>query len=276
MSLAYLSCVTGTQSLWLGLVLLAGCGFEAMPSEEEMTGDPAMDPDDPSGQPIVARSCTTGDSSLELCIDFEDTATLGGDGSGKGHNPVLDDALVTTTRDAELAVQMSTQSRLQIGEHGDFDIKSNLTVSMWIDPSGLPTSGSFWMLDNNKQYALSLQPDGQVRCGLGTDTIDSVIPLPGGGWHHVACTYDRDRLKVYIDGSVAGCRQMRREIAVDGSEGVAIGSNVGVGPVFSEQYVGALDNIQIFSRTWTSGELCAASGGGFCVSGCPSFGGGGD
>jgi len=271
MSLAYLASVAGTQALCLGLVLLVGCGFEAMPSEEEMTDDPATDPDDPAGQPIVERTCTKGDSSLQLCIDFEDTTTLGGDGSGKGHHPVLDDALVTTTRDSELAVQMSTQSKLQIGEHPDFDIKANLTVSMWIDPSALPTSGAFWMLDNNLQYSMSLQSDGQIRCGLGSDTIDSVLPLPGSGWHHVACTYDKNRLKVYIDGSVAGCRQMTREIAVDGREGVAIGSNVGVGPVFTEQYVGALDNIQIFSRTWASAELCAVSGSGFCNPACPSF-----
>ncbi len=268
--------MAGTQTVWLGLVLLVGCGFEAMPNEEEMTDDPT-DPDQPTDQPIIERSCTKGDSSLQLCIDFEDTMTLAGDGSGKGHHPVIDDALVTTTRDTELAVQMSTQSRLQIGEHADFDIRTNLTVSMWIDPAALPASGAFWMLDNNRQYAMSLQPDGQVRCGLGTDTIDSVIPLPGSGWHHVACTYDQNRLKVYIDGSVAGCRQMTREIAVDGTEGVAIGSNIGAGPVFSEQYVGALDNIQIFSRTWTGSQLCEVSGAGFCVPTCPSFGGpGGD
>lgn len=254
-------------------MLLAGCGFEAMPSEEEMETDPGTDQPG-TDQPAVERTCTKGDSSLQLCIDFEDTTTLGGDGSGKGHNPVIDDALVTTTRNSELAVQMSTQSRLQIGEHADFDITSNLTVSMWIDPSGLPTSGAFWMLDNNKQYAISLQTDGQIRCGLGSDTIDSVVRLPGSGWHHVACTYDKDRLKVYIDGSVAGCKALDRDIATDGAEGVAIGSNVGVGPVFTEQYVGALDNIQIFSRTWASTELCAVSGQGFCNPVCPSFAGG--
>ncbi len=184
---------------------------------------------------------------------------------------MLDDALMTTTRDSELAVQMVPESRLQIGEHPDLDIKTNLTVSMWIKPRERPISGSFWMLDNNKQYAMSLQSDGDIRCGLGSATVDSVVPLPREGWHHVACTYDQDRLMVYIDGSIAGCKRMTREIATDGREGVAIGSNIDAGPVFSAQYLGELDNIQIFSRTWLSSELCDVSGSGICNPGCPFF-----
>lgn len=275
MSLAYLSGVAGTASIWLSLVVLVGCGFEAMPLEEEMETAPNPPGSPPAPDTAVERHCATQDSSLQLCIDFEDLATLGGDGSGKGHHPVLDDALITTTRNSELAVEMSTLSRLQIGEHVDLDIRTNLTISMWMNTSRRPTSGAFWMLDNNKQYAMSLQSDGDIRCGLGSETVDSALPLLSGGWHHVACTFDRSqkRLKVYVDGWVAGCRTVDREIATDGREGVAIGANIAAGPVFDEHYVGQLDNIQIFSRTLSSAELCAANGGSACNTSCPGSGG---
>lgn len=248
-------------------MLLVGCGFEAIPAEDEMDPPPGME-QPATGEPAVERTCTEGDASLELCIDFEDTTTLAGDGSGNGHHPVLDDDLTTTTRNSELAVVMSTQSRLQIGEHPDLDIRTNLTVSMWMKADRLPAS-AYWMLDNNRQYAMSMQDDGEIRCGLGGDTVDSILPLWGTGWHHVACTYDGNRLKVYVDGSVAGCRVVGRAIATDGAEGLAIGANIGAGPVFSENYVGALDNVQVFSRTWSSAELCSASGAAFCISQCP-------
>lgn len=263
--------MAGIRSIWLGAVLLAGCGFEAMPVEEDME-----DMDDSGGEiSPIERNCATSDPTLRLCIDFEDTATLAGDGSGLGHHLEIAAGLVTMDRGDELAVQMSSTSRLQIREHPDLDITSNLTVSMWMKNDARPTSGAYWMLDNNNQYAMSLQADGQIRCGLGSDTVDSVASLSNDGdWHHVACTYDGDRLKVYIDGWAAGCKSVGRAIATTGAEGVAIGANIGAGPspadpVFTGNYVGGLDNIQIFARTWSDAELCAANGSGWCFSGCP-------
>ena len=228
----------------------------------------------PSDETAVPRNCTQGDASLRLCIDFDDDAILAGDGSGRGHDPVLAAGLAMMNRDTELAVQMSTSSRLQIAEHADLDIASNLTVSMWMKNDVRPTSGAYWMLDNNNQYAMSLQSNGQVRCGLGSDTIDSLASLDSS-WHHVACTYDGNRLKVYIDGWVAGCRTLARPIVTTGTDGLAIGSNIGVGPVFTGNYVGGLDNIQIFARTWSDQELCALNGEGWCNTTCLGGGGGG-
>ena len=267
--------MAGTQSLWLGAVLLVGCGFEAAPLEEDMEPVPPGTID-----PSIERKCATSDNSLRLCIDFEDTATLAGDGSGRGHHPVIADALITMDRATELAVQMSTQSRLQIQENADLDITTNLTISMWADNDGLPQSGaSFWMLDNNKQYSMSLQADGRLRCGLGSSTVDSATALNlfGGGWHQVACTYDGNQLKVFVDGWVAGCSVVGRPIATTGTEGLAIGANIGAGttaPLFTSRFVGGLDNVQVFARTWSDRELCDAAGDDWCTSGCGGGGGG--
>ncbi|MBA3452670.1 MAG: LamG domain-containing protein [Deltaproteobacteria bacterium] len=266
--------MVGIQTVWIWLVVLVGCGFEATPTEDEMETDTQEPPG--TEEPAIERTCTRGDASLELCIDFEDMTTLAGDGSGNGHDPVRDDALTTTTRNSELAVQMSALSRLQIAEHPDLDITNNLTVSMWIKADRLPAWGdAYWLLDNNRQYAMSLLSYGGIRCGLGGETIDTG-PLIGPGWHHVACTYDGDQLVVYVDGSVAGCDEVEGPIATDGTEGLAIGANIGVGPVFTQNFVGALDNIQVFSRTWSSTELCSASGAAGCHSSCPGWGWNGD
>ena len=237
--------------------------------------------DQPTDDPPITRNCAQGDTSLRLCIDFDDDTTLAGDGSSRGHDPALAAGLTMMTRDTELAVQMSSSSRLQIAEHADFDIASDLTISMWVKNEARPTSGAYWMLDNNNQYAMSLQSDGQVRCGLGADTVDSVASLDDS-WHHVACTYDGNRLKVYIDGWVAGCRTLARPIAITGTEGLAIGSNIGSTAgvlTFTGNYVGGLDNVQVFARTWSDQELCAANGSAWCNSACPvqlSSGGRGD
>jgi len=273
--------VAGTHSYWLCAAFLVGCGFEAAPGEEDTMID---DPTSPTGDPTVERKCATADGSLRLCIDFEDPATDATDGSGRNHHPVVVDGLTTLDRDAgggaiELAVEMSAQSKLQIAEHADLDIATNLTVSMWVNTSTRPAAGSsYWLLDNNNQYSISMQPSGAIRCGLGASTVDSAAQLnvSGGGWHQVACTYDGEELKVYIDGWVRGCRDVDRPISTTGTDGLSIGSNIGAGPVFNDKFVGGLDNVQVFARTFSPAELCAANGNDWCNPSCDWFGANGD
>lgn len=248
--------MAGTPSIWLGAVLLVGCGFEATPLEEDMP-----DPTPPGGDPAVERKCTPSDDSLRLCIDFEDTATFAGDGSGRGHHPAIADSLTTMTRDAELAVQLSALSRLQIAEHADLDLATSLTVSMWMRPESRPgEDAAYTMLDNDAQYAISYQADGRVRCSFGEDAVDSILPVLSRTWSHVACTYDGSMMRVWIDGSIAGCEQRAGAIANTGTIGTAIGADLSAGPAFAQQFVGGLDNVQVFARAWTASQLCLAAG----------------
>jgi len=253
---------------WLAAVLLAGCGFEATPLEEDMP-----DPTPPGGvDPAVERKCATSDDTLRLCIDFEDTATLAGDGSGRGHHPAIADSLTTMTRDAELAVQMSALSRLQIAETGDLDLGTNLTVSMWMRPESRPAGdAAFAMLDNDTQYAISYRDDGRVRCSVGEDAVDSILPVLSRTWSHVACTYDGSMMRVWVDGSLAGCEARAGAIANTGTIGTAIGADLSAGPAFADPFIGGLDNVQVFARAWTASQLCLAAGHGSandCVDVC--------
>jgi len=248
--------VAGTPWFWPGAALLVGCGFEATPLEEDMP-----DPTPPGGDPAVERKCTPSDDSLRLCINFEDTATFAGDGSGRGHHPAIADSLTTMTRDAELAVQLSALSRLQIAETGDLDLGTNLTVSMWMRPESRPAGdAAFAMLDNDTQYAISYRDDGRVRCSVGEDAVDSILPVLSRTWSHVACTYDGSMMRVWIDGSIAGCEQRAGAIANTGTIGTAIGADLSAGPAFAQQFVGGLDNVQVFARAWTASQLCLAAG----------------
>ena len=259
------------RCLWLTVALLApACGFTAPGS-----GDDGVDPVDPAdpGAPTVptARWCPTSDSHLKLCVDFDDQVGLTGDGSSR-HHTVVSSGLTVMDREGEQAALMSDASQLTVAETTDLDITSALTVAMFVRPAHVPAFGqAFWALDNNKQYAISYQDTTKFRCGLGTKTVDSALWFAPDHWHHVACTFDlsTEMLKIYVDGYVAGCRQVSNPIATDGHEGLAIGANVNAGPSFTEKFVGGIDNVAVFDRTLTSAELCTAAGGGPCTSACP-------
>ncbi|MFN0246923.1 MAG: LamG domain-containing protein [Kofleriaceae bacterium] len=268
---------------WLITIFAAGCGFHV---EVGSAGDDQPDPTEPdAGTTIVPRMCSTNDPDLRLCIDFDDSTNLAVDGSSVGHTIVAQN-LTPMQRDThqgiEGAVQVGNQSHVWIAESPALDVAEDLTVAMWIqvDPGSLPTSitNSRWLYDNNTQYFASLRLGGTIRCGSGTVVTDSPPVGAGGTWHHVACTYQQDEMRVYIDGHVAGCEFTDdRDIPTDGDDGFAIGANLswnnsqGPGqPRFNEHFVGGIDNVQVFSRLLPPAELCAAAGSTTCNTICPS------
>src|SRR5690606_23776061 len=111
------------------------------------------------------------DPSLRLCIDFEDPMEPGADASGRGHQIARAENLTTITRGDERAVMVTEPSRLLVTEHDDFDIRRELTVSLWMRPSG--QGRRMWLFDNNRQYAISYLDDGRIRCIAGMDVVDS-------------------------------------------------------------------------------------------------------
>jgi hypothetical protein len=253
------------------LLVAPACGFTAgMPDEDDGGGD---DMGQPQPQP-TARKCATTDPALRLCIDFDDNETLTSDGSGLGHD-AIGTGYSVMTRSTEQAVMVDAQTQLVVAETPDLDIADNLTITLLARPSSRPANTkAYWALDNNKQYFISYQDNGQFRCGIGNATVDAPIGVSANSWYHVACTVDRGQLKLFVEGQLAGCRTVG-PIPVDGTEGLAIGGNIGANSAFSDQFVGGLDNIQVFARAYSMDEVCAAAGQSGCWQGWGGGGGGG-
>ena len=248
------------------VAVASGCGFAAPnqaaigPDASEATAD---------APPTVARTCIPGDATLRLCVDFEDATRLAYDGSSYGHTVTRQDALSAMARDAEQAVQLTPQSRLVIAESPQLDIPQHLTTMLWFEPQGVTTDR--WLLDNNEQYFIAHEA-GFVRCGIGDRSVAALAPLTED-WHHVACGFDGEMLKVYIDGSVARCEPLVRQVPTSGTVGLAIGSNLGrsgTGLAFTDVFSGGIDNVQVFARTLTDAEVCGAAGRVSCTTACPA------
>ncbi len=254
--------------------LVAACGFEVEPEAVLDLEDPGQsdvpDPDGPPDEPDpIARRCDLSDPALRLCLDFEDAQTLGFDASEYAHRATVAVDLTAMARDGEQAATWTRSSRLWFPEHRALDIEDELTVSMWFKPGEL--GREMWLLDNNRQYFLAYAASGHVRCGIDDVILTSLIPIVSG-WHHVACTYDGDAVKLLIDGTITACESTSGEIPTDGRDGTAIGSNVGVNagvPTFGQPFAGGLDNVQVFARAWSDDELCAAAGEDDCLHYCP-------
>ena len=111
-----------------------------------------------------------------------------------------------------------------------------------------------------------------MRCGIEHDqTVDSGsnARIDDAQFHHVACTYDGNELRVYVDGDLANCQTPGATI--DSTPALTdIGHEFG-NVSTTEQFRGALDDIHVFARALRPDEICAlARRGSGCNMTCPS------
>lgn len=271
---------------------IAGCGFStpAGPADDpagsgsDQGGDPGSGTGSGPG-PASAR-CDASDPQLRLCVSFgvhpmmQDLAGAHAVADASGVAP-LTAALPIPNLLTSTAGTFSATSRMRFAESPDFDV-TELTVDLWMAPQSIPGNGGrYWMLDNNSQYYATYDHNGTVRCGIGGASVNSQDPIAPGPWHHVACTYGlADRmLRVFVDGSVAGCATVALGIPQLGKDGFAIGANYAPPPPtppnapapnagYTENFLGGLDALHLFARAQTPDEICQASGHTQCNAKC--------
>lgn len=260
------------RNFWLILCASAGCTFgspggsgsEPGPGDDDPdTVDPGPDEPAPAGR----TACDSTDPSLRLCVDF-DGAIIDLSAAGA---PIAATAVAELLRDVDPAASLTGSSTMHVREAATLDIQGALALDAWIRPVGTPDSAGYWILDNNQQYGASVTDAGKIRCILGSRSLDSSAVLPADGkFHHVACTYDRKTLKVFIDGNVSRCVDATSEIPTAGIDGLAIGANLSgtdYAPEFTGRFLGGLDDVRVWARADL--DVCAAAGRTGCQTTCP-------
>ena len=257
---------------WLLIALaVTGCDFDRSGT---LGDDGDNEPLPPAVGGCSAPASLTGD--LRLCLDFEDAMpmSIALDGSGLDHDAAVTavGAVTRTPPDnvAEQAVRLSGASRLHIDDTPDLDLADAVTVEMFVAMDPIMLGQRYWMLDNSGQYSMSYGSDGEVECGINNleTTVDSgpVASIVDTQWHHVACTYDRKQLRVYIDGSLTDCKDANKQLVAT-TGGTTIGARTN--GLELEHFLGSLDDVRVHARALTPAEVCRAAGNPSCVATCP-------
>ena len=256
------------RHLLVVVVALAGCAFEPNLPEDESEDPPADEEPAPEDEPDLAMTpCSV--TGTKLCLEFDHAAMFTRDATGL---TVTAANVSRETSDLGYAALLDDQSELVVAESAALDIRGAITFEMWIYGDATNLGSRAHLLDNPTQYAMSITDATLIRCGIERVTVDSNMSI-AGGWHHVACTYDRSRLRVYVDGELRGCKSENKSIPTMGMAGTAIGAKLG-GPTLSEQFTGKIDSVHIHDRRLSGSELCTLAGGVDCSDQCPSGGGG--
>jgi hypothetical protein len=236
------------SKLFALIVALSGCGFA--PEGLDVQAD-AQQPDlTADGNPTaVPAQCHVSDTSLRLCLDFEDASLVPTvtDRSSFHHDGAAQ-LVSAVPRSTQQAALFATTTRLHVEETPDLDIPDHVTVELWaelFDPTERP-----WVFDNDGQYSLAIDHD-HLFCYANGFYANTTIDLGVSQWHHLACTYGDGKLIAFVDGKQAGCTKANGSINPDYNTD---GSNIGYA------LVGGVDDVHVYARSLTDVDIATLAG----------------
>jgi hypothetical protein len=147
----------------------------------------------------------------------------------------------------------TTNSYVLVPDSPTLDLTAAITIDAWIDATVLGgrivdkiTAGGQdgYMLDTYVGY---------LRFIIGNAILTSNAPLTAGTWTHVAGVYDGSHMTVYIDGIAAGTAPTTVTAIPSNNLQLRIGADSSGGSLFT----GAIDEVRIFGRALSLGEIQA-------------------
>lgn len=186
------------------------------------------------------------------------------DESDNGHNGELIQAQYGSDRHgkAQSAFSVSKGARIKIPDTDMLDTDETFTLMAWINPerAGYGDEASFIMMKwdsspgNGGDYVLKLREDGQIRLlvanfdhGYTWHSVKSETNVPMHEWTHVAATFDRGDVKIYMNGRLDK-HELTEITYTDRTE--TRNDDITVGALWSGGYFfdGLIDEVRIYNR----------------------------
>ncbi|WP_440876238.1 DUF6701 domain-containing protein [Thalassotalea sp. PLHSN55] len=132
---------------------------------------------------------------------------------------------------------------VQVSDNATLDIQSELTVTTWINPDRLPSSGLMTILSKDENYEFHLTPSGEInwwwQSGAYSTSGANITP---GNWYHIAITYKSGQQVIYVNGVNRGEESYTGNLILN-SDPLQIGQDQGYP---GRYYDGKIDEVKVF------------------------------
>jgi Concanavalin A-like lectin/glucanases superfamily/Bacterial Ig-like domain/Bacterial Ig domain len=206
----------------------------------------------------VPATAAAADPSLRAAYGFNEGAgATVADVSDHGNTGTVGGATWTTAGRFGGALSFDgADDMVTVPDADSLDLTNGMTLEAWVRPNGMTGYDSVIMKEGAAGLAYALY--GQVSSGRPSffvllsrlRGISGPTSLPNNQWSHLAATFDGANLRLYVNGT---------QVAVDGRSGAVAPTTgalrIGGTILSSEFYKGDIDEVRVYSRALTAGEI---------------------
>jgi MSHA biogenesis protein MshQ len=141
---------------------------------------------------------------------------------------------------------------IQINDDNQLDLETELSISVWINPKTMPSSGLKTIVSKDENYEFHLQPSGEIFWWWQTHSFaTSGAGITAGNWFHIAITYKSGQQVIYVNGIEKGTRTFTGNLTLN-NDPLQIGQDQGSSGRFFEGYI---DEVHIYDGALTATEI---------------------
>jgi Concanavalin A-like lectin/glucanases superfamily len=182
------------------------------------------------------------------------------DVSGTGNNGTTSGTTWATGGKFGAALNFNgTNASVTVPDSTSLDLTTGMTLEAWVNPNQLGAgswrTAIFKQSTNGMVYSLyahnGTRPLGQVNV-LGEQNAVGTAQVALNAWTHLATTYDGATLRLYVNGTQVASKPQIGSIPASTGP-LRIGGN----SIWSEWFRGLIDEVRVYSRALTAGEIQA-------------------
>jgi hypothetical protein len=205
----------------------------------------------------VTVSNIQAQNGLVAAYSFNELAgTSAADSSGNGNTGQLNSATWSTAGRFGGALQFNgTNSVVSINDAPSLDLTSGMTLEAWVNPTQLSGWKTVVLKERSGDLSYALYAHDEAR-PAGYVALPNAVAaagttaLPLNSWTHVAFTYDGSSLVLFINGLEV--RRVAATNVIATSTGML---RIGGNAVWGEYFTGFIDEVRIYNRALTAGEV---------------------
>ena len=220
-----------------------------------------------SGYEFTVAAPPASDPNLELYYAFEGSLA---DGSGNGRTGEPNGTIAYAAGKSGQAISFDGTNFVNVPDYNGVSGTQSRTCSAWIkttEPGEIVTWGNnttgqkwIWRLQNATGGA---EVTGAVRIEVSNGQIVGSTDLRDDAWHHVAAVLDSDGtpevadLRLYVDGFLDGSSWVTNQVINTADLSTM---RIGRGPWNDRPFYGAIDELRVYSRALSHGEVASLAG----------------
>jgi hypothetical protein len=209
----------------------------------------------PYSSVVSATTQTTCSAQVAAYAFNEGTGTTVLDASG-GNVGTLSNATWTSAGKFGNALLFNGVNALvTIADSPSLRLTSGMTLEAWVNPVTVDRAWRDAIYKGNDNYYLEATSTRNPAAPVGGGTFGETwgtAALAANTWTHLAATYDKTVLRLYINGVLVGSRARTGNIATSANP-LQIGGNT----LFGQYFRGTIDEVRVYIAALTAAQVQA-------------------